>query len=96
MSEYDELIENPTPRCACMLVLDVSGSMSGERIAELNEGVRQFIQEVKEDDFASNAIDMGIITFGGSVNEIIPLRSIAEVEAPILYANGDTPMGSSC
>lgn len=28
--------ENPEPRCACLLVLDVSGSMEGERIEALN------------------------------------------------------------
>jgi uncharacterized protein YegL len=95
MSEYNDLIENPTSRCSCMLALDVSGSMTGEPISELNEGVKQFIQEVKDDDFASNAVDLGIITFGGTVKEIIQLRTIAEVTAPIFYANGDTPMGQA-
>ena len=33
---------NPDPRCACVLVLDTSGSMHGERIAELNAGLVAF------------------------------------------------------
>ncbi|MDS4022369.1 MAG: hypothetical protein RKR03_17970 [Candidatus Competibacter sp.] len=35
--------ENPEPRCACLLVLDVSpGSMEGERIEALNQGLQVF------------------------------------------------------
>ena len=33
-----DLIENPMPRCACILALDTSGSMSGRPIQELKEG----------------------------------------------------------
>jgi hypothetical protein len=34
-----EFAENPEPRVPCVLLLDVSGSMSGQPIAELNEGL---------------------------------------------------------
>jgi uncharacterized protein YegL len=85
---YDDLIDNPTPRCPCMLVLDVSGSMDGEPINELNEGVNQFIQAVLQDDFASYAVDIGIITFGGKAQEIVPIKSVQQVEVPTLSATG--------
>ena len=39
LSINDDLIENPSPRCACMVVLDTSGSMDGARIHQLNEGL---------------------------------------------------------
>ncbi|NEO02767.1 MAG: glycosyl transferase family 2, partial [Moorea sp. SIO3I7] len=66
---YD-LIENPSPRCACMLLLDVSYSMHGDPIEQLNKGVNQFIEEVCLDDFASVAVELGVITFGTTVTEL--------------------------
>ncbi|PSB27089.1 vWA domain-containing protein [Chlorogloea sp. CCALA 695] len=92
---YDDLIDNPTPRCPCMLVLDVSGSMDGEPIKELNEGVNQFIQAVMQDDFASYAVDIGIITFGGKAQEIVPIKSVQQVDVSTLSATGSTPMGEA-
>lgn len=35
-----EFAMNPEPRCPCVLLLDVSGSMSGAPLAELNSGLR--------------------------------------------------------
>jgi uncharacterized protein with von Willebrand factor type A (vWA) domain len=47
MSEFDQqpfadadLKSNPQPRCPCVLILDVSGSMGGRPINELNEGLK--------------------------------------------------------
>ena len=33
---------NPDPRCACILILDTSGSMHGEKINQLNQGLVAF------------------------------------------------------
>ena len=35
--EASEFAENPEPRVPCVLLLDVSGSMSGQPIAELKK-----------------------------------------------------------
>jgi hypothetical protein len=78
MTNYDlsllksDLIENPTARCACALVLDVSSSMSGEAIEELNAGVIQLIEELRHDEFASYAVEVGVFTFGDKVREVLP------------------------
>jgi uncharacterized protein with von Willebrand factor type A (vWA) domain len=34
-----DFAENPEPRCACLLLLDTSGSMQGAPIRELNAGL---------------------------------------------------------
>jgi len=94
-NDYNDLIENPAPRCACMLVLDTSGSMHGQPIDELNHGVTQFIDEVKNDEFASTSVELGIISFGGSVQIINPIQSISQINYPVFQANGDTPMGNA-
>ena len=95
-TQTSDLIENPTPRCACALVLDVSHSMQGEKIAELNEGVRQFLQEVRDDEFAIHSVELGVFTFGGSVATALdfgPLEKVVGWED--FTASGNTPMGKA-
>ena len=42
-----EFADNPEPRCACVLLLDVSGSMHGEPISALNQGVSTYIEALR-------------------------------------------------
>ena len=94
LSPYADLIENPVARCACMLVLDVSSSMGGQPISELNEAVRRFVAEVQEDEFASQAIELGIVTFGADVCVSLPITPVHLItEVAPLEASGLTPMG---
>lgn len=89
-----DLLDNPSTRCACMLVLDTSGSMAGAPVAELNAGLQAFIEAVRDDEIASYAIDLGVITAGGSVNEVLPFTSACAVDRhDILQATGQTPLG---
>lgn len=92
----NDLIENPTARCACALVLDASSSMDGAPINELNAGVAQFINELRGDDFASYAVEVGIFTFGNDVREAVPFTPAYQIRdcAP-LRAMGGTPMGEA-
>lgn len=95
MQECNDLIENPTNRCACCLLLDTSGSMDGEPIEELNRGIQQFFEEIKSDDFASYSVELSIITFGGYVRQVMDFQTIVDVEPPTFYASGGTPMGQA-
>lgn len=91
-----DLIENPTPRCPCMLVLDTSGSMDGERINELNAGLANFMQAVQADEFAAYSIEVGIITAGGNVTEELPFTAAHEIQGfHPLRAGGYTPLGGA-
>ena len=60
MSTLDDIrfIENPDPRCACVLLLDNSGSMRGEPINALNEGLRVFQEEIQRDDLARRRTEL--------------------------------------
>jgi len=91
---HDDLIDNPTPRCPVALVLDTSGSMSGEPIEQLNAGVQLFIDEVKRDDLARWSVDLAVYTAGGSaqcIQSFIGVEQIAGVAW--LSAGGGTPLG---
>ncbi|MBE9610832.1 vWA domain-containing protein [Chitinilyticum piscinae] len=92
----NDLIENPVPRCACVLVLDTSGSMDGEPIAQLNEGVRTFIEATKRDETARYSVEVSVITFGGRVKDISPMTPVHLIEQiDHLHADGSTPMGEA-
>ncbi|MEH2268203.1 MAG: hypothetical protein V7K68_07180 [Nostoc sp.] len=44
-----EFFENPENRCPVILLLDTSGSMSGQPILELNRGLATFKADVLKD-----------------------------------------------
>ena len=92
--EKIEFVENPEPRCAVALVLDVSGSMDGQPISELNAGLLEFDKALKADPLASLRVEVGMITFGGAVTQI-DFVTADQFHPPLLKANGDTPMGQA-
>jgi uncharacterized protein YegL len=90
----DDFATNPEPRCPCMLLLDVSGSMGGQPIAELNAGLTAFKDELNADSLASKRVEVGIVTFGPVKTEM-PFQGAATYFPPTLTAQGDTPMGAA-
>jgi uncharacterized protein YegL len=57
-----EFAENPEPRCPCILLLDTSGSMKGEPISQLNEGLIAFKDELAADALAQKRVEVALIT----------------------------------
>lgn len=92
--ETIEFAENPEPRCPCLLLLDVSGSMNGEPIAELNKGLITFKDELAADALAMKRVEVAIVTFG-PVRTELAWQSAALFYPPNLSSQGDTPMGEA-
>ncbi len=92
--EEIEFAENPEPRCAVVLALDVSGSMAGQPIAELNAGLKELAQALKADKLAALRVELAVATFGGSVT-IIDFVPADAFQPPTLSAHGGTPMGAA-
>lgn len=80
-----DFASNPEPRCPCILLLDVSGSMSGRPINELNAGLVTFRDELLADPLALKRVELGIVTFG-PVHVEQPFTSAANFFPPILFA----------
>ena len=89
-----EFADNPEPRCPCVLLLDVSGSMAGAPISELNSGLTLFRDELCADSLAMKRVEVAIVTFG-PVRIEMPFTSAESFIAPQLNTQGDTPMGAA-
>jgi uncharacterized protein YegL len=92
--ETNDFASNPEPRCPCVLVLDVSGSMDGPRLAELNAGLATFRDELSSDALAQKRVEVAIVTFGPTKVEM-PFTGASTFYPPTLVAQGDTPMGGA-
>lgn len=95
----DDLIDNPTTRVPVVLCLDVSASMRGEKIQELNRGVKEFFNAVKNDDVAKYAVELCIVTFNHSAQKVLDFagieRQIDKFNTINLVASGNTAMGAA-
>jgi uncharacterized protein YegL len=58
-----EFFDNPENRCPVVLLLDTSGSMTGEPIQELNQGVALFRDNILKDARASLRVEVAIVSF---------------------------------
>jgi len=94
LDEVVEFAENPEPRCPCVLLLDVSGSMAGQPINELKEGIQLFWQEVSKDPLASKRVEVAVVTFSDDVEVVQDFATIENSQPPVLEAGGATAMGS--
>jgi uncharacterized protein YegL len=89
-----EFADNPEPRCACLLLLDTSGSMEGPKIDQLNAGLNDFARQLRGDSMAAKRVEVAVITFG-PVDVVQPFVTADSFLAPDLKAEGDTPMGAA-
>lgn len=92
--ETNDFASNPEPRCPCVLLLDVSGSMNGRPLEELNAGLQTLQQALAEDALAMKRVEVGIVTFG-PVKVEMPFTSASTFFPPTLTSQGDTPMGAA-
>ena len=92
--KFGEFTENPEPRCACLLLLDTSHSMSGAPINELNAGLLAFKEELAQDTLAMKRVEIAVVTFG-PVRVEAGFQTVDVWQPPHLTASGDTPMGAA-
>jgi uncharacterized protein YegL len=67
--------------------------MGGEPIAQLNEGLRAYKDELVADSLALKRVEVAVVTFGGAVETVCDFTIAEEFQPPCLTAGGDTPMG---
>jgi uncharacterized protein YegL len=89
-----EFLDNPQARCPCILLLDVSASMSGAPIEQLNKGLHHLQEEIQSDSLAAKRVEFAIVAFGPVKTEM-DFTSAANFFPPHLSTQGSTPMGEA-
>jgi uncharacterized protein YegL len=93
LDEAVEFAENPEPRCPCVLLLDTSGSMYGQPIDALNEGLQTFREELNKDELAKKRVEVAIVKFDSHVEVVQDFVTADRFESPVLTTQGLTSMG---
>jgi len=87
--------DNPEPRVACAVLVDVSGSMSGAPIHELNKGYSDFRRFLHDDELAARRAEVIVIEFDSSARVAVPLQEGRSLPAHTFTASGLTSMGAA-
>jgi uncharacterized protein YegL len=77
------------------LVLDVSGSMSGEPIEAVRNGVQVLASSLRSDPYALETAFLSVITFDGTARQVVPLTELAIFQPPDLQAGSTTSLGEA-
>lgn len=78
-----------------VLLLDVSSSMSGDKIENLNKAVEDMLDTFAQEEKMETEILVSVITFGNQVELHVPYTKASQVQWQGLQANGMTPMGKA-
>jgi len=82
-------------RLPVYLVLDTSGSMSGEPIQAVENGMQMLVSALRQDPQALESAYLSVITFNSSAKQIVPLTDLASFQMPPLSASGATALGEA-
>ncbi len=77
------------------LLLDTSGSMFGEPIESVKNGVQMLLSSLRQDPYALETVHLSIITFDSSATQQMPLTELSSLKVPELKANGQTVLGDA-
>ena len=82
-------------RLPVYLLLDTSGSMSGEPIEAVKNGVQVMISSLRQNPQAIETAFISVITFDSTARQAVPLTDLSSFQVPDIRASGTTAMGEA-
>lgn len=82
-------------RLPVYLLLDTSGSMSGEPIEAVKNGVQILVSTLRQDPYALETAYLSVITFDSSAKQVVPLTELSTFQTPNIIASGTTALGDA-
>lgn len=77
------------------LLLDTSGSMHGEPIEAVKNGVQVLVSTLRQDPYALETAYLSIITFDDKAKQVTPLTELSMFQMPQISAEGVTSLGDA-
>ena len=74
-------------------LIDVSESMAGDPIEQVQEGMRNIIQELRQDPYALETAYVSVIAFAGKAKLLSPLTEIYKFYPPVFPLGDGTSLG---
>jgi len=94
--DFSSFIKKEGRTLPVFLLVDISGSMQGEKIETVNVALKEMISVFRKIENPKGVINLCIITFGNEKIEVVkPLSEIDDADYYEFTADGDTPMGSA-
>ena len=82
-------------RLPVYLLLDTSGSMMGEPIEAVRNGVQNLLATLRQDPYALETAFLSVITFSDVAKQDVPLTELSQFQVPSISAGGATSMGAA-
>lgn len=84
--------QNYEQKCCCVLVLDVSGSMSGKAIEEMNKGIQEFYADIQNEPTTANRLEVAVVEFSSTVQTLVDPSLAQNFTMPVLTAKDTTAL----
>jgi uncharacterized protein YegL len=82
-------------RLPVFFLLDVSESMAGDPIKQMEGGIATIIKELRKNPYALETVWVSIIAFAGKARRITPLTDLISFYPPQLPLGGGTSLGTA-
>lgn len=82
-------------RLPVYLLLDTSGSMYGEPMEAVRNGLETLVATLQQDPYALETAHLSIITFASDAKQTTPLTDVTSFQMPVLEARGQTSLGEA-
>lgn len=82
-------------RLPVYLLVDTSGSMHGEAIEAVRNGLQVLVSALRQDPYALETAYLSVITFNSEARQLTPLTELMSFQVPDIQAGGTTALGGA-
>lgn len=82
-------------RLPVYLLVDTSGSMHGEAIEAVRNGLQVLLGALRQDPYALETAYLSVISFNSEARQLTPLTDLMSFQVPNIQASGTTALGGA-
>lgn len=82
-------------RLPVYLLLDTSGSMHGEPIEAVKNGMQLMVHSLRQNPQAIETAFLSVITFDSTARQVVPLTDLGSFQPPDIQPTGTTSLGEA-